>query len=176
MPGVDWRLAGIGQDNACKKSGRKDESAGYPFRLGEKTFGRNFVIVSRQGFVRQRDLQRRLVRQDLRRMLAADGISFARRTTVAVDASFMLDQRRRGFLDLASSLAVPAVFIHCQAAPDTIQRRLGDRGADASDADWTIYEKAVDHWETFSPATRRLCRRFKTQEPSTRLYRGQWMR
>ena len=73
---------------------------------------------------------------------------------VVVDASFIREKYRRGFLELASGLAVPAVFIDCQAAPEVIRQRLLDRRSDVSDADWSTHQHAVDRWEGIGSATR----------------------
>src|SRR5262249_22791528 len=66
---------------------------------------------------------------------------------VIVDASFSEDQRRRAFLEAAARLAVPAVFLLCQADPELVRRRLQARRGDASDADWSIYQKAAERWQ-----------------------------
>jgi predicted kinase len=71
---------------------------------------------------------------------------------VVVDASLGEERRRRDFLDLAARLAVPAVIFLCQAEPEVVRLRLDRRRGDASDADWTIHQKAVERWEAFSPS------------------------
>ncbi len=66
---------------------------------------------------------------------------------VLVDATFGVERRRRGFLEMAARLGVPAVFIVCQSSSDTVRQRLDDRRGDVSDADWSIYRKAAGQWE-----------------------------
>jgi predicted kinase len=73
---------------------------------------------------------------------------------VIVDASFGEEQRRQAFLEAAARLAVPVVFMLCQAEPEVTRRRLECRRGDASDADWSVYRKATERWEGIGPATR----------------------
>jgi predicted kinase len=73
---------------------------------------------------------------------------------VIVDASFGEEKRRRAFLDAAARLAVPVVFMLCQADPEVVRRRLACRRGDASDADCSVYLKAAERWEAIGPATR----------------------
>jgi aminoglycoside phosphotransferase family enzyme/predicted kinase len=72
---------------------------------------------------------------------------------VIVDASFGEERRRRDFLELAAWLAVPGVFILCQADPEAIRLHLSDRRGDASDADWSVYRKAAERWEEIGAFT-----------------------
>jgi aminoglycoside phosphotransferase family enzyme/predicted kinase len=73
---------------------------------------------------------------------------------VIVDASFGEEKRRQAFLEAAARLAVPVVFMLCQADPEVIRRRLECRRGDASDADWFVYRKAMERWEAIGPVTR----------------------
>lgn len=73
---------------------------------------------------------------------------------VIVDASFGEEKNRRAFVEAAARLGVPAVFILCQANPELVRRRLECRRGDASDADWSIYQKAEERWEAIDPVTR----------------------
>ncbi|WP_435018677.1 AAA family ATPase [Tundrisphaera sp. TA3] len=77
---------------------------------------------------------------------------------VVVDASFGREEDRRRFLDLATSLGVPAVFLLCRADPDVARERIRGRRGDASDADWSIHLAAASHWEEVGSATRRATR------------------
>jgi predicted kinase len=79
-----------------------------------------------------------------------------------VDATFREEARRRSFLDAAARWAVPSVFFHCQAQPETIRRRLGNRSNDASDADWFVYEQIAKRWDEPSPLTRQAMREIST--------------
>ena len=81
---------------------------------------------------------------------------------VVVDASFGEERRRREFLDLAGRLAVPAVFLFCQADPEVVRVRLDRRRGDASDADWPIHQKAAERWEEVGPLTRQALRVVRT--------------
>ncbi len=75
---------------------------------------------------------------------------------VIVDASFGEERRRQDFLELAVRLAVPGAFILCQADPEEIRLRLGERRGDASDADWSIYQKAAERWQEIGSFTRQF--------------------
>jgi aminoglycoside phosphotransferase family enzyme/predicted kinase len=77
---------------------------------------------------------------------------------VVVDATFREDANRRKFLELASRLAVPAVFFLCQADPEVVQSRLRRRQGDASDANWSTYQKAADEWQEFGAETKPVLR------------------
>ena len=81
---------------------------------------------------------------------------------VLVDASFAEEVRRRLFLDLGARLAVPAVLLVCRAEADVVRRRLGARQGDASDADWSIYQRVAERWEELGPATRLAHREIPT--------------
>jgi aminoglycoside phosphotransferase family enzyme/predicted kinase len=73
---------------------------------------------------------------------------------VLLDATFREDRRRRQFLNAARAWGAPALFLHCQAAVETIQERLRRRRGDASDADWSTYLQLAREWEDASPAVR----------------------
>ena len=81
---------------------------------------------------------------------------------VVVDASFGEERRRKDFLDLAARLALPAVFIHCQADPEVVHLRLRERHDDPSDADWEVYQAAAKRWEEPGPLTRQVVREVPT--------------
>jgi predicted kinase len=95
---------------------------------------------------------RRAYAECLRR---AEGLLFEGER-VLVDASFREESWRRAFVDAADRLAVPTVLLHCRAEPGTVKQRLENRRGDVSDADWPIYQQAVERWENFGPATRCL--------------------
>jgi aminoglycoside phosphotransferase family enzyme/predicted kinase len=84
---------------------------------------------------------------------------------VLVDANFGKDQRRQIFVEAAHGLGVPAVLLLCRADPETVRERLHHRQSDVSDADWTIYRKAAEHWEPLGPFTRRMGREVRTAGP-----------
>ncbi len=72
---------------------------------------------------------------------------------VVVDASFAAERHRRAFLDAAAGLAVPGVFLHCQADPCVTARRLAGRRGDASDADEAVARRLAGRWEPSEPRT-----------------------
>jgi predicted kinase len=81
---------------------------------------------------------------------------------VIVDASFGEDGKRQAFLGLAARFAAPALFLVCRAAPELVRHRLECRTGDASDANWTIYQRAAQRWEAIGPATASSSREVQT--------------
>ena len=77
---------------------------------------------------------------------------------VVVDASFRDEGKRRQFLDAARRWGVPAVFLLRTAEPEDVRARLAIRSPEASDADWTVYQRAADEWEEPTVETRRTLR------------------
>ncbi len=75
---------------------------------------------------------------------------------VIVDATFQREANRRQFLQLAIDCGVRAVWLECAAPPDVIRGRLETRYADASDADWSVYELVRKQWEPASDFTQRF--------------------
>lgn len=71
-----------------------------------------------------------------------------------VDANFREEHQRRMFLDSAQRWGVPTVFLLCEAKPELVRTRLAKRTGDASDADWSVYNNAVETWEEWGPKTR----------------------
>jgi aminoglycoside phosphotransferase family enzyme/predicted kinase len=66
---------------------------------------------------------------------------------VLVDAGFRRLSRREPFLEAAAQLGVPTLQIACQASPETTRARLEARSGDASDADWSVYQRAAQRWQ-----------------------------
>jgi aminoglycoside phosphotransferase family enzyme/predicted kinase len=66
---------------------------------------------------------------------------------VIVDAMFREQSQRKAFLALANRMGVPGFLIVCETPAELIRERLAARTGDASDADWAVYEKAVEQWE-----------------------------
>jgi predicted kinase len=83
---------------------------------------------------------------------------------VLVDANFREESQRQAFLTTARSWGVPAAFLLCQTAPNLVWTRLANRGADVSDADWSVYEKAAETWEELRPETRLRLHIINTEE------------
>jgi predicted kinase len=73
---------------------------------------------------------------------------------VLVDANFREENERRMFLDSALQWGVPSVFLLCETEPELVRARLAKRSGDVSDADWSVYEKAVETWEELGAETR----------------------
>lgn len=66
---------------------------------------------------------------------------------VLVDANFRRADQRQPFLTLARQLGVPLLFLHCHADEKLVRQRLAQRQADASDADWRVYQQLANQWE-----------------------------
>jgi aminoglycoside phosphotransferase family enzyme/predicted kinase len=81
---------------------------------------------------------------------------------VVVDATFAAEAKRAAFLEAAARLAVPAVFLLCQASPETVRQRLARRRGDVSDAGPAVYEQAARRWQPVSPHTRPALREIPT--------------
>ncbi len=79
-----------------------------------------------------------------------------------VDAGFSEENRRRAFLELAARLKVPGVFLLCRTDPETARLRLANRRGDASDAGWSIYQKAAERWEKPGPWARKTLHEVST--------------
>ena len=90
------------------------------------------------------------------------GEILARGGRVIVDANFREEVRRTPFVDLARECAARTLFIECRAPEQVIRRRLERRGADASDADWGVYRKLRDQWETPGTQTARVAHSIDT--------------
>jgi predicted kinase len=92
----------------------------------------------------------------------ADELLFAGER-VLVDANFREEQQRRAFLKLAEERGVIGCLLHCTARPETVRRRLQERSGDASDADWSVYQKTAPTWEEMSETTLRATRKVSTE-------------
>jgi len=66
---------------------------------------------------------------------------------VIIDASFSAQNWRQRVRELALRLGVPWVLFHCTTDRSVVANRLAGRVGDVSDADWTVYEKALQRWE-----------------------------
>jgi predicted kinase len=72
---------------------------------------------------------------------------------VLVDANFREENQRRMFLEAGMRWGVPTLFLLCETEPELVRTRLATRRGDASDADWIIYENAVEAWEELGRET-----------------------
>ena len=70
-----------------------------------------------------------------------------------VDATFLTYERRRPFVDAAVSLGCRVVGIVCTADEQAIRKRLSNRRAGPSDADYAVYRALADQWEEPRDAT-----------------------
>jgi hypothetical protein len=80
---------------------------------------------------------------------------------VILDATFSRRAQRQAIVELAKRYGAPVVVIHCAAADATIERRLKERAAaatDVSDGRWEIYltQKAQSEPLTDIPLNLRL--------------------
>jgi predicted kinase len=83
---------------------------------------------------------------------------------VLVDANFWEEHQRQEFLNAATRWGVPTVFLLCQTGSNLVRTRLANRREDVSDADWSVYEKAVETWEELGPETRSRLQIINTDE------------
>jgi aminoglycoside phosphotransferase family enzyme/predicted kinase len=91
---------------------------------------------------------------------------------VVVDATFREECRRQTFLEVAARWGVPGVLILCGAEPDTVRRRLEDRRADASDADWSVYQLVAKRWETPGALTQQALHSISTDNDPEQVLAG----
>jgi predicted kinase len=80
---------------------------------------------------------------------------------VIVDATLKNPEHRRLFLNLATSLGVPILFVECQAEAEEIFRRLKEREQkpeEVSDATWEVYLRQREEFVPLSdiPDSHRL--------------------
>ena len=71
---------------------------------------------------------------------------------VVADASFIRSGDRHAIAAAAARRGRPALFLDCQADPETIRRRLDARSGGPSDARWTTYLEQCAEREAFGPA------------------------
>jgi predicted kinase len=83
---------------------------------------------------------------------------------VIVDATFRDEGRRRLFLDSAVRCGVPSLILLCEAGPELVRQRLESRRNDASDANWSVYLYAAEHWQPFGPLTAPAVHKISTAE------------
>jgi len=75
------------------------------------------------------------------------------------DATFAKRQWRGYFVDLARKLGARPVIVECTAPPDTLRARIRKRsaeGLDESDADLSVLEHQLTHFETLDETERAL--------------------
>ena len=76
---------------------------------------------------------------------------------VIIDATFAARRYRNQFIDLAGRFDVPVLFVECRSIEKTIQERLIAREKDpneVSDANWVVYQKMREQFESFSELPR----------------------
>jgi aminoglycoside phosphotransferase family enzyme/predicted kinase len=86
-----------------------------------------------------------------RSLLADAEAALRNERSVVVDAAFSRAEQRRGFLELAGSLAAPFVVVEATAPEEVVRERMASRSGDrreVSDADLGVY---VRMRETFEP-------------------------
>lgn len=75
-----------------------------------------------------------------------------------LDATFQRRSHRDNARDVARRAGVPVVFVECVCDEKEIRRRLTERtrrNADASDADWAVYQQQRANYEEFAPDEQR---------------------
>jgi hypothetical protein len=71
---------------------------------------------------------------------------------VVVDATCLVPERRRPFVDAAARWCVPIHVLVCDAPLELVRSRLERRTDDPSDADWSIHLRARAEWKPPSAA------------------------
>jgi uncharacterized protein len=84
---------------------------------------------------------------------------------VLIDANFRENAQRLPFFDAAIRWGVPILFVPCTATPEVTWARLQNRGGDASDADWGIYQQLAHTWEPISQPWQRVVHAIDTSGP-----------
>jgi aminoglycoside phosphotransferase family enzyme/predicted kinase len=72
---------------------------------------------------------------------------------VIVDATFILEKRRKVLINIAKRLKVPFTILHCTAPRALLRERVASRalaGTDASEAGAAILERQLSHFDMFS--------------------------
>ncbi len=71
---------------------------------------------------------------------------------VIVDAAFLEASKRVPFAQLAQRLQMPFIILQCEASPSSLRQRISLRSGDASDADLSILEHQLTHYQPLSAA------------------------
>jgi len=75
---------------------------------------------------------------------------------VIVDGNFREESQRRAFRKAAEDWGMPFVVLLCKTSPEIVRARLAGRRGDASDADWTVYERLAEQWREPHDSERRF--------------------
>jgi hypothetical protein len=70
--------------------------------------------------------------------------------SVIVDATFLKAAQREQFRSLAESRHVPFIILSLSALPDTLRGRIVERAHGVSDANLTVLENQLKHWQPLS--------------------------
>ncbi len=84
-------------------------------------------------------------------LLLRAGEALRRGERVLVDASFLKEEWREMFLDLAKEWRLPFLFFVCMIYHETADKRLSEARHFGSDADMNIYRRMAGRWEPPSP-------------------------
>lgn len=87
---------------------------------------------------------------------------------VIVDATFLREDERKRFVDLAGRKGVPVVILHCRAPDAVLERRVRDRhreGVDASEADHAVLALQQKGRHPLSAAEREIAVSVDTSVP-----------
>lgn len=81
---------------------------------------------------------------------------------VIVDGNFRTESQRNEFREAAERWGVPFVVLVCKSTPEIVRTRLEARKGDASDADWTVYQRLAGQWQEPSKDERRFVSEINT--------------
>lgn len=66
---------------------------------------------------------------------------------VIMDGTFYRNALRKRFIGIAKRLKVPVKIIECVCSEKAVEKRVGCRARDPSDADFCVYRKVKSQWE-----------------------------
>ncbi len=85
--------------------------------------------------------------------------------SVIVDAVFSSHDHRAPFQKLAEEKGVPYLILEFRASPSTLRRRIRTRKKGVSDADLSVLESQLSHWESLHENESGYCLSVDTETP-----------
>jgi hypothetical protein len=67
--------------------------------------------------------------------------------SVVIDGTFYRKALRKRFIDISKGLKVPIKIVECVCGENVVEKRMGCRRGDPSDADFCVYKKVKSQWE-----------------------------
>jgi len=144
-------MAGTGKSTVAQMLG---DSTGFPVFNSDAARKRLACIPSKERVTE--NYRSGIYSDDFSRLTYNTLLAEAERSLKAgkgaiVDATFKEPNHRGLFLDLASRLQIPTLFVECRAREDEIFRRLQERGrrlGEVSDVTWEVYLRQREEFAT----------------------------